>query len=174
MKGGETGPAIVPGKSDESFLVRRILGLDGDDRMPKDGDPLPSAQIALIRAWIDQGATWPATAAEMAAPAPARDPEPKHWAYRVPERPPAPDVRNSKWVRTPVDQFVLARLEKESLEPSAEAPLETLVRRVSLDLVGLPPSLQELDEVLADAKRDGRDAAYSRLVDRLLASPALR
>ena len=171
MKGGETGPAIVPGKSDESLLVRRILGLDGDDRMPKDGDPLPSAQIALIRAWIDQGATWPATAAEMAAPAPARDPEPKHWAYRVPERPPTPEVRNSKWVRTPVDQFVLARLEKESLEPSAEAPLETLVRRVSLDLVGLPPSLQELDEVLADAKRDGRDAAYSRLVDRLLASP---
>ena len=134
MKGGETGPAIVPGNSEQSLIVRRMLGLDGDDRMPKDGDPLPAAQIALIRAWIDQGATWPATAAETAAPAPARDPEPKHWAYRAPARPPTPDVRNSEWVRTPIDRFVLARLEKEGLEPSPEAPLETLVRRVSLDL----------------------------------------
>jgi mono/diheme cytochrome c family protein len=171
MKGGETGPVIIPGKSSESLLVRRILGLDGDDRMPKDGDALAAPDVAKIRAWIDQGATWPASAAELAAPTPAPDPEPKHWAYRVPKPAPPPDVRNSKWVRTPIDQFVLARLEKEGLEPSAEAPLETLVRRVSLDLIGLPPSLKELDEVIADAARDGRDAAYVRLVDRLLASP---
>ncbi len=174
MKGGETGPVIIPGKSDDSLLVRRILGLDGDDRMPKDGDALPPAQIALIRAWIDQGAAWPATAAETAPPTTtptAVDPEPKHWAYRVPQRPTPPEVRNAKWPRSPIDRFVLARLEKEGLEPSAEASLETLVRRVSLDLIGLPPSLQELDQVAADAARDGRDAAYLRLVDRLLASP---
>ena len=171
LKGGETGPAIVPGKSEESLLVRRILGLDGDDRMPKDGDALPTPEVAKIRAWIDQGATWPVSAAELAAPAPAPDPEPKHWAYRVPKHSPPPEVRNAKWVRTPIDQFVLARLEKEGLEPSAEAPLETLVRRASLDLIGLPPSMKELDDVIADAARDGRDAAYVRLVDRLLASP---
>ena len=82
-----------------------------------------------------------------------------------------PEVRQADWVRTPIDRFVLARLEKEGLTPSPEAPLETLVRRVSLDLIGLPPSPQEVDEVLADAARDGQDAAYARLVDRLLASP---
>jgi hypothetical protein len=171
MKGGETGPVIVPGNSEQSLLVRRILGLDGDDRMPKDGDALPAAQVALIRSWIDQGAPWPATAADAAVPAPAADPEPKHWAYRVPQRPALPEVRNTKWVRTPLDRFVLARLEKEGLEPSAEAPLETLVRRVSLDLTGLPPSLQEMDRVASEAARDGRDTAYAALVDRLLASP---
>ncbi len=79
--------------------------------------------------------------------------------------PTPPEVRQADWVRTPIDRFVLARLEKEGLTPSPEAPLETLVRRVSLDLIGLPPSPQEVDEVLADAARDGQDEAYARLVD---------
>ena len=171
MKGGETGPAIVPGKSEESLLVRRILGLDGDDRMPKDGDPLPPPQVALIRAWIDQGAKWPTTAADAVIPPAAADTAPKHWAYRLPERTAPPDVHDTHWVRTPIDRFVLARLEKEQLQPSPEAPLDMLVRRLFLDLIGLPPSIQEMDEVLAEAARDGRDAAYLRLVDRLLASP---
>lgn len=171
MKGGETGALVVPGNSEQSLIVRRLLGLDGDDRMPKDGDPLPAAQIALIRSWIDQGAVWPdtGTAAE-GVPQPAHE-SPQHWAYRRPSRPTPPNVRTPDWVRTPIDRFVLARLEKEGLAPSAEAPLETLVRRVSLDLIGLPPSPQELDEVLADAVREGKDAAYGRLVDRLMASP---
>ena len=170
MKGGETGPAIVPGKSDQSLIVRRLLGLDDEDRMPKDEDPLPDAQIALIRTWIDQGAVW-RDASGTATADQAQQEEPAHWAYRSAERPPLPEIRNSAWVRTPIDRFVLARLEKEGLAPSAEAPLEILVRRASLDLIGLPPSLQEVDEVIADAARDGRDAAYERLVDRLLASP---
>ena len=85
--------------------------------------------------------------------------------------PAPPEVRTADWVRTPIDRFILARLEKEGLKPSPQAPLETLVRRVSLDLIGLPPSPQEVDEVLADAARDGQDEAYARLVDRLLASP---
>ena len=170
MKGGETGPIVIPGKSDESLIVRRVLGLDGDDRMPKDGDPLPPAQIALIRSWIDQGAKWPA--GEPAPAVTASEPEqPVHWAYRRPARPALPEVRNTSWVRTPIDRFVLARLEKESLSPSAEAPLEILVRRVSLDLVGLPPSPAEVDAVVADAERHGKDAAYAALVERLLASP---
>ena len=169
MKGGESGPIIVPGNSEQSLIVRRLLGLDGDDRMPKDGDPLEGAQIALIRAWIDQGANWPA-GDEPPSAAQAQE-EPQHWAYRRPARPPLPEVHDGAWVRTPIDRFVLARLEKEGLKPSPEATLETLVRRVFLDLIGLPPSPQELDEVLTDAARTDHDAAYGRLVDRLLASP---
>jgi hypothetical protein len=174
MKGGETGAIVVPGNGERSVIVRRLLGLDGEDRMPKDGDPLPGAQIALIRSWIDQGAVWPNppdAAAISPHPAHATPADTIHWAYRPPSRPVPPEVRRSGWVRTPIDRFVLARLEKEGLTPSAEAPLETLVRRVSLDLIGLPPSPEDVSEVLADAARDGQDAAYARLVDRLLASP---
>ena len=171
LKGGETGPAIVPGNSDRSLLVRRVLGLDDEERMPKDGDPLPAEQIARLRAWIDQGAAWPATENEKTEPAPAQEADPEHWAYRTPHRPSLPEVRAAQWVKNPIDRFVLAKLEKEGLAPSREASLETLVRRVSLDLVGLPPSTQEMDDVLAAAKRDGVDAAYAALVDRLLASP---
>jgi hypothetical protein len=172
MTGGETGTIIVPGNSEKSLIVRRLLGLDGDDRMPKDGDPVPAAQIALIRSWIDQGALWPDTgaAAPVNASQAGHDEQP-HWAYRRPSRPALPDVHGRDWVRTPIDSFVLARLEKEGLAPSPEASLEMLVRRVSLDLIGLPPSPREVDEVLADAGREGTDAAYARLVDRLLASP---
>jgi hypothetical protein len=170
MKGGETGAIITPGNSERSLLVRRLLGLDGDDRMPKDGDPVPPAQIALIRSWIDQGTVWPAGEAPAGPPQGGHE-EPTHWAYRRPSRPAPPEVRKGDWVRTPVDRFVLARLEKEGLAPSPEAPFETLVRRLSLDLIGLPPSPQEVDEALADAAREGKDAAYARLVDRLLASP---
>ena len=170
LKGGETGPAIVPGNSERSLVVRRVLGLDDEERMPKDEDPLPAEQIAMIRAWIDQGATWPAGENEK-TDAPTANGDPEHWAYRPAQRPSLPDVRATKWVRNPIDRFVLARIEKEGLTPSPEASLETLVRRVSLDLIGLPPSPQELDEVLAAAKRDGGDAAYAALVDRLLASP---
>jgi mono/diheme cytochrome c family protein len=170
MKGGENGPIVTAGSSDKSLIVRRVLGLDGDDRMPKDGDPLPPAQIALLRTWIDQGAFGAHAVAPAAASEPDR-PAPQHWAYRHPVRTALPDVHKTDWVRTPIDRFVLARLEKEGLAPSPPAPLETLVRRVSLDLVGLPPSPAEVDAVLADAGRDGVEAAYERLVDRLLSSP---
>jgi uncharacterized protein DUF1553/uncharacterized protein DUF1549/cytochrome c len=171
MKGGETGAIVNPGNSEQSLIVRRLLGLDGEDRMPKDGDPLTAAQIALIRSWIDQGAPWPDTGDVAGAATTAEHDDQTHWAYRRPLRPALPGVGRSEWTRTPIDRFVLARLEKEGLTPSPEASLETLVRRVSLDLIGLPPSPREVDEVLADAARDGRDAAYLRLVDRLLASP---
>jgi len=169
MQGGESGPAIIPGNSERSLIIRRLLGLDGLSRMPKSGDPLTADQIALIRSWIDQGAHWPeGTAAEATTPTPERS---QHWAYRSPTRPPLPPVRDTAWARTPIDRFVLARLENEGLAPSPAATLETLVRRVSLDLIGLPPSPHEVDEVVNDAAHDGMDAAYARLVDRLLASP---
>jgi mono/diheme cytochrome c family protein len=171
MKGGETGPAVIPGNSEQSLIVRRLLGLDGEDQMPKDKDPLARAQIELIRAWIDQGAPWPESAEAAAAPSQAGTEQSRHWAYRAPLREAPPAVRNPNWIRTPIDQFILARLEQEGLTPSSEAPLDTLVRRVSLDLIGLPPSPEEVDQVSAEAEQDGRDAAYERLVDRLLASP---
>jgi hypothetical protein len=169
FKGGDSGSSIVPGNSEQSLLVRRILGLDGEDRMPKDEDPLTAAQIALIRGWIDQGAAWPEQPG--AEPPAGGESVPTHWAYvrAVAAHPPV--VRKATWARNDIDRFVLARLEKEALSPSPEAAFETLVRRVSLDLIGLPPTLAELDAALADAAANGRDAAYEHVVDRLLASP---
>ena len=167
LRGGLSGPVIVTGNSAQSLLLRRLLGQDGEERMPKDAPPLTDAQLALIRTWIDQGAPGPSDGPVESA----QRSEPEHWAYRRPVRPALPDVPDERWVQTPIDRFVLARLQQAGLAPSPEAPLPTLLRRVSLDLVGLPPSPAEIDAALADAARDGANAAYSRFVDGLLASP---
>jgi hypothetical protein len=161
-EGGMSGPAVTAGDSEQSVLVRRLLGLDGEDRMPLDEDPLPEAEIALIRRWIDEGAALPGTSLRTAAEAPR-----KHWAYIAPRRPAPPAVHDRAWVRTPIDQFVLARLEAERLRPSPEADRAALLRRVSLDLIGLPPTPADIDAFLADSRAD----AYERVVDHLLASP---
>ncbi|HRK21428.1 MAG TPA: DUF1549 and DUF1553 domain-containing protein, partial [Fimbriimonadaceae bacterium] len=136
-----------------STLVRRLKGLDGKPQMPMGFAPLDKEQIDRIEKWISAGAEF-----SEAKP---------HWAYVAPNRPPAPKVRNLKWVRNPIDAFVLARLEKEGLKPSPEADRETLLRRVSLDLTGLPPTLEEIDAFLTDKSPN----AYGKVVDRLLASP---
>ena len=161
-----SGPAIAVGDSENSVLVRRLRGLDGEDRMPLDKDPLPESQIAVIRRWIDQGAAWPDTPGEVTAAMPSHE-APQHWAYVKPVRHAPPAVRDERWVRNPIDRFVLARLDAEKLAPSPEASRESLLRRVSLDLVGLPPTPQEVDAFLADTS----PGAYERVVDRLLASP---
>ncbi len=161
LKGGSHGPVVLPGKSGESELIRRILSDDPDDRMPLDADPLPAATVALLRQWVDQGAPLPPVAATVATPIQ------EHWAYVAPERPELPAVRTAGWARTPIDRFVLARLERETLAPSREADKSTLLRRVTLDLTGLPPAPEEHDAFLADAAPD----AYEKVVDRLLASP---
>jgi mono/diheme cytochrome c family protein len=161
LKGGLSGPAIVPGKSAESLLVRLIAGLEPDRLMPLGGPPLSDEQIGLIRAWVDQGAPWP----EKTIDEPSL--ETKHWAYRKPIRPQLPAVRQTSWPKNAIDYFVLARLEKEGLEPSPEADRTTLIRRVSLDLTGLPPSPEAVDAFLADKSPH----AYENLVNRLLASP---
>jgi hypothetical protein len=168
LKGGMTGPAVIPGNADDSLLIRRLLGLDGEDRMPKDKDPLPADEIATLRAWIAQGAGWPDDpAGTSAAVTLAPEDAPQHWAYRRPVRPIPPVVSHTAWPKNPIDQFVLARLEKDHLAPSPEASRGALIRRVSLDLIGLPPTLDEIDTFVADSRPD----AYERLVDRLLASP---
>ena len=143
LKGGTTGPMLEAGHGDRSLIVQRLLGVGDDDRMPLKADPLPPAQIALVKAWIDQGAKWPDSASGSDAKLT------KHWAYEKPVRPALPAVKDEAWVRNPIDRFVLARLEKEGLHPSKEASRETLIRRVSLDLIGLPPSPAEVDAFVA-------------------------
>src|SRR6185295_5259641 len=160
FKGGIAGKAILPGKGSESLLIKLLMVPDAEERMPRKAEPLSKAQIDLLRAWIDQGAVWPESASVAAAPI-------QHWAYLRPSRPAAPAVKDAARVRNPIDAFLLARLEKEGLGFAPEAPKETLIRRVTLDLIGLPPTLAEIDAFVADARPD----AYERLVDGLLASP---
>ena len=161
LKGSASGKVVVPGNSDKSPMVRRLLALDRP-QMPYGGPPLSSEEIESVRKWINQGAPGPDSAEAVLTGRPL-----KHWAYIKPVRPDLPKVKNAAWCRNPIDHFVLARLEKEGLSPSREADKETLIRRVTLDLIGLPPTLQEVDAFLADKSPD----AYEKVVDRLLASP---
>ena len=161
LKGSETGKVITPGQSERSRLVRRLEAQERP-QMPYGGPPLSKEEIGLIRQWIDAGAPGPdATAPVVAAKAP------RHWAYLKPVRPESPTVNNAQWCRNPIDRFVLSRLEKEGLTPSPEADKTTLLRRVYLDLIGLPPAPQEVDAFLSDQSPD----AYDKVVDHLLASP---
>jgi hypothetical protein len=164
LKGGLSGAAIIPGDSKQSLLVKRILGEGNEARMPMGGAPLKPAEIARIRRWIDEGASW--TEDDQSA---IRNPQSaikQHWAYTKPVRPAMPRVKNQSWVRNPIDAFILARLEKEGLAPSPEADKATLLRRVYLDVIGLPPGAKEVDEFLSDTSPN----AYEKVVDRLLAS----
>jgi mono/diheme cytochrome c family protein len=161
--GGDSGAIYTPGKSAESELIRRIMAASPDDRMPRDAEPLPPAAIALLRAWIDQGAAMPMPAAPATPARRGQD----HWAYVPPKRPELPPVINGGWERNAIDRFVLSRLERERLTPSGDAGKSTLLRRVTLDLTGLPPTPDEVAAFLADRSPD----AYDKVVDRLLASP---
>ena len=170
LKGGISGRVVIPGNSLASLLVKRLLGATDGPTMPLAADPLTTKQIDTVRAWIDQldqdsEEKAGALVGESAVAGPGRFQ--RHWAYVKPVRPLIPRVNNIGWVRNPVDRFVLARLEKERLSPSPEASRETLVRRLSLDLIGLPPTVKEIDAFLADNSADG----YEKLVDRILASP---
>jgi hypothetical protein len=144
--------AIVPGNLEQSELVRRVMSDDDGVRMPPPelGKRPNSEQIAKLIKWIDEGAAWA-----------------EHWAFVTPEQPPLPDVNSSEWTRNPIDRFILARLEKERLSPSPEADKATLLRRVSFDLTGLPPTIAEQKLFLSNDSAD----AYEKVVDRLLASP---
>jgi len=144
--------AILPGKSGESELIKRLLSTDEEERMPppKSNRKVTPQQIELLKRWIDEGANWG-----------------KHWAFITPVRPALPEVQNAAWGNNAIDWFVLAKLESSSLAVSSEAEKVTLLRRVTLDLTGLPPTPEEVDAFLADSTPD----AYERAVDRLLASP---
>jgi mono/diheme cytochrome c family protein len=160
LKGGDSGPVIEPGNADSSVLIQRVTASDENERMPAEGPPLEPQQIAVLKAWIAQRALAPADER------PERDAR-EHWAFRPVARPPVPEVANPSWVRNPIDAFIAHQLERFGLTPSAEAPREVLVRRVYLDLIGLPPTAQDLAEL------DGTsgDGWYESLVDRLLNDP---
>jgi hypothetical protein len=163
LKGGNSGPSVVPGKSRASRLIQAVTGAADVPVMPPKGPRLSAIEIERLRTWIDQGARAPATE----TPAASAVAKKNHWAFQPPVRLPEPTVRNSAWVRNPIDRFILARLEKEGVAPSAEADRVTLIRRLSLDLLGLPPTPAEVDAFVHDPRPD----AYEQLVDRLLASP---
>ncbi len=165
MKGGISGAVIAPGSNKDSRIVHRILGEGGEQRMPLGGAPLTQKQIDLIRRWIDEGAAWPET--PQSASSQSESAIPQHWAFVAPVKPASPAVRNQAWARTPIDNFILSRIEKNGLAPSPEAEKTTLLRRLSLDLTGLPPSLQEMDEFLAD----NSPVAWEKQIERLLRSP---
>lgn len=149
---GDGRRAIVRGHPEQSELVRRVTAEKTAIRMPPvySGRELTKAEKERLIEWITQGAPWQ-----------------KHWAFAPPIRPAAPEVKNKGWVRNAIDSFVLPRLEREGLQPSAEADRATLIRRVSLDLTGLPPTPKEMDDFLGDSGPN----AYEKVVDRLLASP---
>jgi mono/diheme cytochrome c family protein len=160
--GGQRGAALIPGQSGRSRIVQFVAGADDEHIvMPPEGERLTKEEIGRVRAWIDQGAVWPATTA------PAKAKAVDHWAFKRPARPHVPAVKNRGWMRNEIDPFVLAQLEKRGLKPAAEADRATLIRRVWLDLVGLLPPVDEVASFVADPAPD----AYERRVDQLLGSP---
>ncbi|MDB5355849.1 MAG: hypothetical protein JWN24_2302 [Phycisphaerales bacterium] len=159
--GGDSGePSLVPHDPDHSKLITLVRGDDPNSVMPPKGDRLSKQQIDLLTRWVKQGANWPDGVDH---PGQALT----HWSFSKPVRPALPDVKRKDWVRNPIDAFVLARLEKEGLAPNPEADRYTLIRRLSLDLIGLPPTAQEVEAFVSDKSPD----AYEKLVDRLQANP---
>jgi hypothetical protein len=161
LRGGENGPAVVPGRPDESLLLEMVSG-DAPE-MPRKDNPLSKDQVAGLRRWVEQGAHWP----EGVALRSRRFDGESWWAFRPLARPSVPALRDRGWARTPVDAFIMARLEAEGLRPRPEADRRTLIRRLTFDLHGLPPTPEEIDRFLMDRSPD----AYEKLVERQLASP---
>lgn len=149
--GGGRHP-VVPGDPDRSEIVHRITAPQKGMRMPpvSSGVTLTPAEIETVREWVAQGAKWQ-----------------RHWAFIPPVRPPLPEVKDKTWARNAIDNFILERLDREGLKPSPEADPETLLRRVTLDITGLPPTPAEIDAFVADKSAN----TYEKVVDRLLASP---
>ncbi len=163
--GGDNGPVIIPGKAEQSSLLHGLARLgDEDMAMPPDGEgtPLTKQQIALFRGWIAQGADWPKSADQVGTRRGA-----DHWAYQPVQRPKLPAKQKDAWGTNPIDAFVLARLKREKIAPAPSASRNMLIRRLYLDLLGLPPKPAEVQAFLKDDRTD----AYSRLVDRVLQSP---
>lgn len=161
VAGGDSGPVIVAGKPDESLLIEMVVG--AKPQMPAEGTPLTKAEVDRLRTWIRSGAAWPDGVTLQERQADGR----LWWSYQPIQRPTVPDVNKSSWVRNPIDRFVLAKLEANDLQPSAEADRRTLIRRLSYDLLGLPPTPSEIDEFVKN--RDPN--AFEELVERLLDSP---
>jgi hypothetical protein len=165
LKGGDTGPAIVPGDPGHSLLIKAVRYTDPDLQMPPKGKQLPDAVIADLEAWVKMGAPDPRTTT-MAQKA-WTDSSKTHWAWQPLTKPSVPSVQDSAWAKTPVDNFILAKLEEKGLKPNPPTDKRTLIRRATFDLVGLPPTAAEVDAFLKDESPE----AFAKVVDRLLASP---
>jgi len=166
-EGGYSGATVVPGKSAESLLILAVTGTGDTSAMPPEGEGerLTEDEIARLRAWIDAGANLPTDDGPATNPTGQRTSD--HWAFQPVVRPELPRVPDSSWIRNPIDAFIVARLEQEGIVPAPEADRATLIRRASLDLLGLLPSPEEVNSYQLDNRVD----AYERMVDRLLASP---
>jgi len=171
LTGGDAGPAVVKGDPDKSLLIQRIKHENARQRMPRDSDPLTESQIADLTTWIRNGVAWP----EEKIPSYIGRDRAKyetlrqsHWSWQPLTEPSVPDVADASWPQGEVDRFVIAKLEKEKLAPVADATPEVLLRRITFDLTGLPPSPEEI----ARFKEDHSFEAYVATVDRLLASPS--
>ena len=168
LKGGDSGPAVVVGKPDESLLVQAVAQTHAEIKMPPSGK-LPDSAIATLRQWVVQGAPWPAAGTAARGNLALRTgPDPAaHWAFKSikPVSPPA--VKDRSRVSSPLDAFVVARLEAAGMSPSPPASKRALIRRATIDLWGIPPTAEEVEAFEADNSPD----AFERLVDRLLASP---
>ncbi|MDB6109290.1 MAG: Protein of unknown function (DUF1553)/Protein of unknown function (DUF1549)/Planctomycete [Pedosphaera sp.] len=169
LKGGDTGPAIEPGHPEKSLLIKAVRYTDENLQMPPKGKKLPPEKIAALEAWIKMGAPDPRTThtGTAAKTGTIREKSLTHWAFQPIKHSPIPGVRNKRWVQTPVDDFILARLEAKGMIPSPQADKRTLIRRACFDLTGLPPTPAETAAFLADKSPN----AFAKVVDRLLASP---
>jgi len=165
LKGGDTGPAIVPGNAEKSLLIKAVRGDDPDLQMPPKGNRLSDEQIAALETWVKMGAPDPriATADQKKWVDTAKG----HWAWQPLVKPEVPEVKDAAWCQTPVDNFILSKLEAKGLKPNPPADRRTLIRRASFDLTGLPPSPEEVQNFVQDDSPD----AFAKVVDRLLASP---
>ena len=171
LKGGTTGPAVVPGDLEKSLLVKAIRYTDDEMLMPPKGK-LPPGQVADFEAWVKMGAPDPRTGpgapiAEKPKPAINYDEARKLWQFQPPQDHPIPKVANEAWAKSPIDKFILAKLEEKKIPPAAPADKRTLIRRATVDLTGLQPTPEEISAFLADTSPD----AFAKVVDRLLASP---
>ncbi len=164
MEGGESGPVVVPGKADQSLMIKAVRYEDEDLQMPPK-TKLPDAEIAVLVKWVEMGAPYPAEAGKTQTP--NSKSQASHWAWQPVKKSKVPAVRDSRWAKTPVDNFILAGLETQKLGPAPAADRRILIRRLSFALRGLPPSPQEISDFLADSS----PRAYEKLVDRLLDTP---
>jgi hypothetical protein len=172
-KGGEFGEVVAPGDVSDSAIIELItLPVDDKERMPKKSDPLSDDEIEILKGWVEQGANYDGWTQEMSDAAnraiAERAPDPKdHWAFKTPVRPEVPAASDGEWVRNPIDHFILAKLDEKGLSPSPEAGRAALLRRASLDVTGLPPTIARMEHTTTDY----RDGWYEFMVRELLDSP---
>lgn len=173
LRGGDSGPAIDVGNPDSSLLIRAVMHTDPQLQMPLGAPKLKDDEIADLKYWIQTGAVWPDESAKSAtAPIAApkftiSDQQRKFWSFQPIQKPAIPAVKDASWVKTPIDHFILAKLEEKNLKPVQPADKRSLIRRAYYDLIGLPPTPEQVDAFLSDKSPD----AFAKVVDRLLATP---